>query len=121
MKYRKTFQSIQAGDFCNSDTNACEKIPDECQTDADCNEGLTGVCATDADGQTIECKYCDSNGLYNVCKPGTNDNNINYILPTFFKAASTTRTQMRFQDVQLVLIIATSTPTTAKQPVVGVG
>merc|ERR1711993_190211 len=29
-----------AGDFCNSDTNACEKIPDECQTDADCNEGL---------------------------------------------------------------------------------
>ena len=62
---------IQAGDFCNSDTNACEKIPDECQTDADCNEGLTGVCATDDDGQTIECKYCESNGLYNVCKPGT--------------------------------------------------
>merc|ERR1711953_1425707 len=59
-----------AGDFCNSDTNACEKIPDECQTDADCNEGLTGVCATDDDGQTIECKYCESNGLYNVCKPG---------------------------------------------------
>ena len=45
--------------------------PIECQSDADCNEGLTGVCATDNDGQTIECKYCESNGLYNVCKPGT--------------------------------------------------
>ena len=61
---------IQAGDFCNTDNNSCEKIPDECQTDADCNVGLTGVCHTDEDGETVDCKYCESNGLYNVCKPG---------------------------------------------------
>jgi len=59
-----------AGDFCSSDSNSCEKIPDECQTDADCNEGLSGVCATDETGETIDCQYCESNGLYNVCKPG---------------------------------------------------
>jgi len=60
-----------AGDFCNHDNNSCEPLPDECQTDADCNVGLSGVCDTDQEtGETIECKYCESNGLYNVCKPG---------------------------------------------------
>ena len=64
------YHILKAGDFCNLDTHLCEKIPDECQTDADCNVGLSGICDTDEDGETIECKYCESNGLYNVCKPG---------------------------------------------------
>ena len=64
------FLLLKAGDFCNHDNNSCEPLPDECQTDADCNVGLSGICDTDEDGETIECKYCESNGRYNVCKPG---------------------------------------------------
>ena len=65
------FLLLKAGDFCNHDNNSCEPLPDECQTDADCNVGLSGICDTDQEtGETIECKYCESNGLYNVCKPG---------------------------------------------------
>ena len=62
----------ESEDFCNTDLNKCEKIPDECQPDTeaeDCNADVTGECDTDKPIYT-QCFYCDTEGSYNQCKPG---------------------------------------------------
>ena len=66
------FFVIQEGDQCNTEDNVCEAIPNQCETDVDCNgEGISGTCdiVAAAEDQT-NCFFCESNGLYNECKPG---------------------------------------------------
>ena len=71
--------------------------------------------ATDDDGQTIDCQYCESNGLYNVCKPGIRTETIDDVLQPFLEAASMTLDPLIFPDVRLVLMIAMLTLITVKQ------
>jgi len=90
----------KAGDQC-TDSNICEPIPNECEADVDCNgDGISGTCEAGV-AEYTQCFYCDSNGLYNVCKPGCKfDNNADGNVPQCPAAESVCNAETHFCQAQ---------------------